>query len=215
MSTPNGDRARLTRVGEIICAVAGQMLEDYGCRHVALLDDGSSEAELAATLMNPMGDVVIRVAADTRQLESVLHAAGIQDFDDDARREAHRLLLRLVPNAIPCSPRTKTDLLLAGLPPEPFCPLGDLYASEVALLGGGWSGSHAVRNLAASAGGIRRLDDALRGYFDGRDTRALDRLVPDARADVQRALAAGSAARSHARVIPKLSARTIGIDLFE
>jgi hypothetical protein len=215
VSTPGPDFARLSRVGEIICAVASQMLKDHGRHHFALLDDGSPEAELTATLLDRLDGVVVRVAADTRQLESVLHAAGKQDPDHPARREAHRLLVRLVPDSIPCSPLTKTDLLVAGLPPEPFCPLGDLYASEVMLLCGGWSGSHPVRELASSAGGIDRLDEALRAYFDDRDLRAFDRLAGGAREELKKALAAGSAARSHARVIPKLSTRTIGIDLFE
>jgi|GEM_PF-1443130 len=211
----SADAARSDRIGEIIRAVAGQMLRDHGKRRFALLDDGSPEAELVASLMSPLGDVLIRVAAETRHLESLLHAAEVRVIDQDARAEAHRFLVRLVPDAIPCSSLTKTDLLLTGLPPEPFCPLGDLYASEVALLGGAWSGSEAVRHLASSAGGIDRLDCVLRAHFDGRDVRALDRLASGVRGEVKKMLAAGSASRLHARLIPKLNARTIGVDLFE
>jgi hypothetical protein len=208
--------ARLLRIGEIILAVARQMVEDRGVARLALLDDGSPEAGLVAHLLAPLGAGLVRVRANDGQVDSLLHSAGFAGDGQEPRVEAHRFLVRLLADAIPTSALTKTDLLLGGeMPPEAFLPLGDLYASEVVALAGEWRGTPNARRLAEAAGGIERLDGALRAYLDGRDARALGKLPAGPAAEVRAALRRGSWSRSHPRLVPKLGTRTIGIDLFE
>jgi len=210
------ERAR--RLAEVVGAVARQALADRGARRVALLDDGSPEAELAAAWLAdalPAG-ALVRVAPPARALESVLQTAGAGGGDEAARAEARRLWARLLPESLGALPANKTALLLGGaLPPEPLLPLGDLYASEVEALAGGWSAPEAVRALAERAGGVERLDDALRARFEGRDPRGPDRLPACAAEEVRAALARGAASRVAPRIVPKIGYRTLGVDLFE
>lgn len=208
---------RRGRVGAVIGAVARQALEDWGARRVALLDDGSPEAELAsALLLEALGaDAVVRVRAEEGDLESLLLLSGAV-LPDLARAEAARLRARLLPDALPAHPANKTALLLGGpLPPEPLLPLGDLYAAEVEELAGGWSAPAAVRELAELCGGIARLDDALRRRMDRRDPGGLDALPPEARQRAADALARGAASRLWPRVVPKIGHRTLGADLLQ
>jgi hypothetical protein len=201
--------SRAERIADVVGAVARQCLADRGARRVALLDDGSPEAELAAGILaRTLGaDGVVRVTADDADLEPLLHLAPRARLADEARR----MRARLLDDAVPAHPAHKTELLLgAALPPEPLLPLGDLYAGEVAELAGAWSASDAVRALAEEAGGIDALDAALRRRVEGRDPAALDAL-PAAR----RRFEAGRAARLAPRVVPKLGTRTLGADLLE
>lgn len=209
--------ARYTRVAEIVGAVARQALRDRGAERIALLDDGGPEADLAARILaGALGeDGVARVTAGEAEVESVLHLSP-GAAAETLRHEIRRLRARLTPGALPAHPGNKTALLLnARLPPEPLLPLGDLWASEVAELAGDWSAPPAVRRIAQRAGGVQALDDALRGYVDRRDPRGLDRLPADAADAVRSALAAGRAGRMHPVIVPKVGARTLGVDLFD
>jgi hypothetical protein len=209
------DGRRRARIGEIVSAVARQMLEDRRAERLVLLDDGSPEADLAAALLTPLQDRLHRLVLDGPRVDSVLHAAGVPEPDARSRREAHRMMARLVGGGIVCAPASKTDLLLDGeLPPEAFLPLGDLWASEVEELGG-WRGSVAARELAEAAGGVGRLDDALRAMLDARDAGALSRLPPGVAERVRERLAVGAPSRVYPRLVPKLGSRTIGVDLLE
>jgi hypothetical protein len=146
--------ARAARVAAVIGAVARQCLADRGARRVALLDDGSPEAVYAArVLREALGEgAVVRVAVDDADLEPLLHLGGPRARLAD---EARRMRARLLEGAVAAHPAHKTELLLGpSLPPDPLLPLGDLYASEVAELAGGWSASDEVRALAGAAGGV-------------------------------------------------------------
>ncbi|HEV7588574.1 MAG TPA: hypothetical protein VGO40_10700 [Longimicrobium sp.] len=210
-----GGRER--RIAEIVGAVARQALADRGASRIALLDDGGPEAELAARLLaTALGaDRVVRVTAEDGEVESVLHLAP----DGDRERlgdELRRLRARLMDAAVAAHSGNKTALLLGGeLPPEPLLPLGDLWATDVAELAGGWSAPPEVRRIADLAGGIETLDAALRAWADGRDAAALATLPPEAAEAVAQALAAGRASRLHPRIVPKIGTRTLGVDLFE
>lgn len=212
------EAARERRLAEVVAAVARQALSDWGLRRIALLDDGSPETELTARWLGerlPSG-ALLRVAAEPDVLESLLQTAGASPSDEGARREAHRLLVRLVPDALPALPANKTALLLGGaLPPEPLLPLGDLFAGEVGALAGGWTAPAAVRDLAERAGGVERLDAALRAWSEGRDATALELLPAEVRPEVRESLARGAASRLALRVVPKIGSRTLGLDLFE
>jgi hypothetical protein len=210
------DAALRTRLGELVGAVARQALADRGARQVALLDDGGPEAALAAELLASAldPDAVVRVAHGFAEMEPLLRAV-----DADAGRvaeEARRMRARLVDDAVLAHPASKTVLLLAErLPPEPFLPLGDVYASEVARLTGGWSAPAAVRALAEEAGGVEALDAALARWLEARDPAGLDALPPTAAARVRAAFTAGRAERTHPRTVPKLGRRTLFADLWE
>lgn len=208
---------REARISAIVGAVARQALADRGATRIALLDDGGPEAELAARMLTAAlgAEAVVRVTAGDGEMESVLHLAP-EVSPARARDEARRVKARLVPGALAANPANKTALLLGGeLPPEPLLPLGDLWAGEVAALAGGWSAPEPVQHLAGQAGGIAALDDALRGWIDRRDAAALDRLPREAAESVRRALEVGRAARLHPRIVPKIGARTLGVDLFD
>jgi hypothetical protein len=209
--------AREARIAELIGAVARQVAADRGVLRVALLDDGGPEAGLAARILAAaLGEAnVFRATTADGDVESVLHLApwlGERGMAEELRR----LVARAQPDSVAANPANKTALLLGGeLPPEPFLPLGDLWASEVAALCGGWSAPDGVTWIAESAGGIDMLDDALRGLIDRREPNALDALPAEAAEAVRAALAAGRASRLNARVVPKIGSRTLGVDLFE
>jgi hypothetical protein len=220
----NALEARASRLAELIGAVARQALADRGCARIALLDDRSPEAELAARWLHAGvgADRMVSIDVGAPQVESVLHAlrpdpGGTVPADPAALRgEVRRLCARLVPDALVANPCNKTALLLGGpLPPEPLLPLGDLYAGEVEQLTGAWSAPEPVRELVRRCGGVHRLDAALRACFDLRDWLGLDVLEPSLRREVQAALHRGAASRIHPAVVPKLGSRTIGVDLFE
>ncbi len=210
--------ARYRRIAEVVGAVARQALADHGCSRVALLDDGGPEARLAARMLGEeLGeDAVLLARAGPGELEPLLHLAGWAADPDRAAEELRRLRARLAPGALPAHPASKTALLLGGaLPPEPFLPLGDLWASEVEAMEGGCSLPRAARALADAAGGVAALDAALRRLTDRRDPAALDDLPPGAADEVRRALAAGRASRLAPRLVPKVGPRTLCLDLFE
>lgn len=208
---------RYARIAEVVGAVARQALRDRGAERIALLDDGGPEADLAARILGgALGEgAVLRVTAGDAEVESVLHLSP-GTAAEPLRHEIRRLRARLTPGALPAHPGNKTALLLnARLPPEPLLPLGDLWASEVAELAGDWSAPPGVRRIAEQAGGIGVLDDALRAYVDRRDPRGLEALPADAADAVRRALAAGRAGRMYPVIVPKVGARTLGVDLFD
>jgi hypothetical protein len=209
--------ARERRIAEIVGAVARQALADHGRTRIALLDDAGPEAALAVRLLEPSlgADAIVRVTAGAAAVEPFLPWAADVPAERVAE-EVRRLRARLVEDALPAHPGSKTALLLGGaLPPEPLLVLGDLWATDVAEMAGGWSASPEILALAEAAGGIRALDAALRGRIDGRDPAALDALPPEAAARVRRLLAAGSASRRGPRIVPKLAGRTLCIDLME
>jgi hypothetical protein len=209
---------RAARIGDAIGAVARQALADRGAERVALLDDGSPEAALAARFLAAgLGrDAVVRVSVEAREVEPLLHLLPSGVTEERLHDEGRRIKARVLEGALTAHPANKTELLLgAGLPPEPLLPLGDLYAGEVAALCGGWSASAGVRALAEAAGGVEALDAALRRWLDGRDPAGLDALPADVAEQVKRRFRAGRAARLAPRVVPKLGTRTLGVDLLE
>lgn len=210
------DEARERRIAEIIGAVARQALADRGRTRIALIDDGSPEALLAFRVLGgQLGeDRVERVTLAEHLVGEVARETEADRMQ--AAEVVQRMLARLVDDALPADPANKTALLLGGeLPPEPLLPLGDLWATDVLALQGGWSAPAEIEEMAEAAGGIEALDGALRRLVDGRDPAGLDDLDPDVAARVRAMLAAGSASRRHPRIVPKLGARTLCADLYE
>lgn len=205
------------RIAEIVGAVARQALADRGLARIALLDDRGPEAELAARLLaRTLGaEAVVRVAANGAGVDPFLpHPGAVAPWR--VKEEVRRLRARLMDGVLPAHPANKTALVLGGeLPPEPLLPLGDLWATDVDALAGGWSGPPEVVAAAEMAGGIGALDAALRRRIDGGDPAALDAMPREAADRVRALLAAGRASRRTPRIVPKLGGRTLCIDLME
>ena len=156
----------------------------------ALLDAGESTV------------VVQGEAADAKLLRAwCAHALG------DAAVGAHGLNLH---------PASKTSLLLGECPAAAVLPFGDLYYSEVVRLAGTAELPDTVQHLVGICKGAAALDDALRKYFDERMPwpRATQHLSAHARAQLEHQLQSGRFRRARLGLIPKLGARTLGIDLY-
>ncbi|HEX6368837.1 MAG TPA: hypothetical protein VF006_07890 [Longimicrobium sp.] len=204
------------RIAEVIGAVARQALADRGVTRIALLDDGGPEARLAASILRAgLGEDAV-LSVDTADVDP---APLLRGWTADTRRvdeEVRRMRARLKDDALAAHPANKTALLLGGeLPPEPLLPLGDLWATDVVDVCGGWSASPEAEALARDAGGIEVLDGALRRLIDGRDPSALDALPVEIGQRIRAMLAEGSAARRYPRIVPKLGGRTLFADLYE
>ncbi len=227
------------RVGRIVVGVLGQALADSGAAVLVLLDDMSPQGKLAADwCAQAAGERFVDMAPPSRGTASVeLRPRGsppppLSDDERAARRampgdeviaeESQRWAARLHADRNPggalfAHPANKTALLLStDPPPEPLLPLGDLYATDVRDLAGGFSLPGPLRDLAELAGGIDALDAALRAHFDERRRleEALAPLPEAARAPVASALAAARFARRRVGLVPKLGACTLGVDLF-
>ncbi len=222
------------RVGRIVVGVARQALADSGADALILLDDGSPEALLArdwcTEAAGPLFLAVGREALGAGEMRAILEArpgwreqAGGPILDLDAlAAEGRRLDARLraaamAGGALLANPINKTALVLSAAgPPEPLLPLGDLWATDVRELAGGYSLPTTIRALAENVGGIDALDGALRACIDERRAleEALAPLADPARARVQGALVAARFARRRVGLVPKLGPRTPGIDLF-
>jgi hypothetical protein len=204
------------RIGEVIGAVARQALADRGRTRIALLDDGGPEAKLAASILrSQLGDDAV-IPIDTADVDPEPLLRGLTVDTRRMDEEVRRMRARLKDDALAAHPANKTALLLGGeLPPEPLLPLGDLWATDVLALAGGWSAPPEVLALAEEAGGIEALDGVLRRLVDGRDPSALDALPPAVVERVRGMLAAGSGSRRYPHIVPKLGGRTLFADLYE
>ena len=209
--------ARWLRVAEIVGAVARQALADRGLSRIALLDDGSEQADLAARLLvHGLGAAAVeRVTAAAAEVEPLLPAwpkVPRHRVEDELRRMRARLT-----DPLAAHPASKTELMMGGaLPPEPLLPLGDLWATDVLALGAAWSGSDDLRSIAEEAGGIETLDGALRRLVDRRESVGWDDGLPlPVRERVRLAIRGGAAWRRDPFIVPKLGSRTLGTDLFE
>ncbi len=222
------------RVSRIVVGVLRQALADAGAGALILLDDDSPEARLARDwCTNAAGAAFVdvgREALGPGEMRAILEARpgwrgqGLApNLDPDAlATEGRRLDARLraaatAGGALIAHPINKTALLLSpSAPPEPLLPLGDLWATDVRELGGGYSLPAPVRALAEEAGGIEALDAVLRAHFDERRplAEAIASMSATARERIQAALVAARFARRHVGLVPKLGPRTAGIDLF-
>ncbi len=86
----------------------------------------------------------------------------------------------------------------------------------MAALTGGWSAPAPVRVLAEAVGGIEGLDAVLIAHFDERRdlSSVLERVSEPAGGMLRDAVERARFARRRVGLVPKLGARTAGIDLF-
>jgi hypothetical protein len=179
--------ARDARIATVVCGVLRQALHDAGAVGFRLLRPDSAEARLLR-----------------RWMERELAPCALLHNDDGSA-------------ALVADPANKTTLLLEPARAEAaIFPLGDLYASQVSKLAGGWSGGAIVEDLARRCGGIEALDRALQRRFDERrdEPDAFSELEAAAVASLRAALDAARFARRRVGLVPKLSSRTLGVDLF-
>lgn len=111
----------------------------------------------------------------------------------------------------------KTALLLtAGRPHEVLLPVGDLYATQLRQLTGECFLPEDAQALVQAAGGLDSADRVLQRWLDERHPPeiALLELPETARGPFLEAVRRGRFWRERCGLVPKLSARTIGIDLF-
>ena len=110
---------------------------------------------------------------------------------------------------------TKTELLLGHVETAHVYPFGDLFASELAEFGGASKLSTEVADIAQRAGGMEALDQALRRLLDERrDPPEAFVHVPHLRDEVLQRLERTRFHRMQIGVVPKIGARTLGIDLY-
>ena len=113
-------------------------------------------------------------------------------------------------------PANKTALLLGDAPAADMLPFGDLYYTQVVGLAGSATTTAALETIAAACGGFAALDRALQQFFDERIAweRATAHVSPDVRDQLRAALEAARFRRARLALVPKLGARTLGIDLY-
>jgi len=191
--------SRASNLERIVTGVVRQAIIDADAAGVALRDDGSPEA-------------ILLVGWFDRAFGASFHRVG--DGPDTWARIRHAAVEQ---GLLTASPINKTVLLLEPRPvPETLIPLGDLYASDVRAVAGGWQGTPIVHRMEALCGGIDVLDAALRARFEERHSLpdTLAKLPEPARAAFAEALERARFARGRAGLVPKLGTRTAGIDLF-
>jgi hypothetical protein len=199
---------RVERVIRGVCAAAVHASNAGG---IVVLDDWTPEGELVYEwLVRELGEARVWRAASLSSNVQGLTAAEAQQVGAWRAARAEGALI--------AHPANRTALLLGGrLPVADLLPLGDVWASEVELLTGRWSGETAVETLAAAAGGAAALDASLRRLLEqGADEReATAALSPAVADELLRLYDRGRWSRLRPRTVPKLGTRTIGIDLFD
>lgn len=211
---------RADRLARVVAGVVRQAVEDAGATGVVMLDAATPEGMLAADwAARSLGPARVW-RADAPPDEAHDLRAALATSRSLPRAEAERAAGRVLAarlGALLAHPSNKTALLLSrSAPPESLLPLGDLYASQVGALAGGWSLPDEVRDLAERIGGVEVLDAALVKLFDCRATAAaaLEPLAAGAGAELVARLDAARFARARVGLVPKLGRRTLGVDLF-
>jgi hypothetical protein len=202
-------RERAADLRRIVGGVVAQAVADAAAGGVLVLEDWTPEGELVYEwLVAELGEERVWRAASL--------ASNVHGLDADANLiEAWRAARSR--SALLAHPATKTALLLGGAwPRADLFPLGDLYASQVSELAEGWTVPADLAELVAGSG-VVALDGALARLVDGREApdRALAGLDGGAADQLIRLYERGRYFRLRPRLVPKLGARTAGVDLFD
>lgn len=195
-----GASPAVARVSRVVRAVVAAAVDEARATGVVVQQDWSPEGELLYEwLVHELGEArVWRGASLTDNVQG----------EPAARARAAAALV--------AHPTNKTALLLGGRPPyADLLPLGDLWASQVEEIAGRWSAPHEVEALATRMGGIRVLDVALQDLVERRGSVEGAEVDADAAAEIGRLYARGRFFRLRPRLVPKLTIRTVGIDLFD
>ncbi|CAN5836801.1 hypothetical protein BH23GEM9_BH23GEM9_03000 [soil metagenome] len=208
MSTSEVRLTRAGRVAGVIRAVCAAAVRDSGAAGIVVLEDWTPEGELLYEwLVQELGEAQVWRAASLAKNVHEDNGGGLVPWrvpPADAPLVAH--------------PASKTTLLLSGrLPLADLLPLGDLWASQLGILAGRWSAPPDLEAAIGEMGGIDIVDEALARLVEARydPSSAVQRLAPAAAERLLSLYERGRYARLRPRLVPKLTTRTLGIDLFD
>lgn len=207
------DAERAEAIRSIVGDVIAEAVRAADASGVILLDAWTPEGKLAH-------EWLVGALGAARVWRGGAVASNVQGADPD-RRDAQLLgawQLARERSGLIADPSNRTALLLGGaLPRADLFPLGDLYASQIERLAGASTLSAEITALATRAGGLDALDAALSRVVDARLTAAaaLEGLEAGVAKDLMRFYERGRYYRLRPRLVPKLSARTLGVDLFD
>jgi hypothetical protein len=206
-SRPASDRAAAIRavVGDVIRAAVSAA----GADGVVALEDWTPEGELVY-------EWLVSALGETRVWRGSALASNVHGVDAEEAQLLGTWRFARQGTVLLAHPACRTALLLGGqLPRADLFPLGDLSAVQVQTLAGGWSVPADLAGIVERVG-VARLDEALARLLDGREPAhgALAALGADAGA-VGALYERGRYYRLRPRLVPKLSARTLGVDLFD
>jgi hypothetical protein len=190
------------RVARVVTGVVSAAVIESAARGVTVLDDWTPEGEL-------LYEWLVRELGEGRVWRAASLASNVHGSE-------YAGMLRSADSVLTAHPVNKTALLLGGrVPHADLLPLGDLWASQVERLTGRWSASPEVEAAAAAAGGVEELDAALRRMVDERGEIADLGFSRAAAEQLAKMYERGRFFRLRPRLVPKLTARTLGIDLFD
>ncbi|HEX6307932.1 MAG TPA: hypothetical protein VFZ69_07080 [Longimicrobiales bacterium] len=199
------------RVRGVICAVVAEAVDAAEAAGVVVLEDWTPEGELVYEwLVDALGEARVWRGASV--------ASNVHGTDPAEAQVLAALRIAHERGGLIAHPAPKTTLLLGGaMPRADLFPLGDLYASQVVALAGGWSVPERLAPVIRRAGGIEAVDAALGRMLEGREpiTSALAPLGEEPAREIARLYQHGRYFRLYPRLVPKLSARTLGVDLFD
>jgi hypothetical protein len=202
-------RDRSTDLRRIVCGVAEQALRDAAATGIVVLDDWTPEGEL-------LYEWLVAGLGEERIWREASLASNVHGVDGPGNQPgAWRIAVER--SALLAHPATKTALLLGGrLPFADLFPLGDLYATQVVALARGWTVPVAAAGLVNEAG-AEAVDEALHRMIEGREpaAAACSGLDEGAATELIRLYARGRHYRLRPRLVPKLTGRTLGMDLFD
>jgi hypothetical protein len=190
------------RVARVVTGVVSAAVIESAAAGVTVLDDWTPEGEL-------LYEWLVRELGEGRVWRGASLASNVHG-------SVHTGRWRSADSALTAHPVNKTALLLGGrVPHADLLPLGDLWASQVERLTGRWSAPPEVEAAAAAVGGVEELDAALRRMMDERAQIADLGLGEAAAEQLAELYERGRFFRLRPRLVPKLTARTLGIDLFD
>jgi hypothetical protein len=196
-----------SRVARVVSGVVSAAVVESAATGVTVLDDWTPEGEL-------LYEWLVRELGEGRVWRAASLASNVHRAASDAA--VHAGMRRSADGALTAHPVNKTALLLGGrVPHADLLPLGDLWASQVERLTGRWSAPPDVEAAAAAAGGVEELDAALRRMVDERGEIAEVGFGGAAAEQLLEMYERGRFFRLRPRLVPKLTARTLGIDLFD
>lgn len=209
------------RITRVVVAVVAEAIREADAHGVVLASSPRPETALlerwftaaAITVKIPDAEVV-RAVADT--LEASL-GGDASEAVARSNEEAHRAVARVIANReelIPVSAANKTELIWAErLPPEPLLPLGDLYASQIHALAGACTAPPPLVDIEPDR--LRAVDKAIAQVVeDGvRPDVAFVELPSELRDAAFSAMHRSAWKGILPPVVPKLSRRTLGVDL--
>ncbi len=209
------------RISRVVVAVVAEAIREAGAHGVVVASSPRPETALlerwfaaaAITVRTPDAEVVRAVAAPLEASLGGDAATSGAGSNEEARRAAARVIADRE-GLIPVSAANKTELIWADrLPPEPLLPLGDLYASQIHALAGACTTPTPLVGLEPDR--LRAVDEAIAHVVeDGvRPDVAFAELPSELRDAAFSAIHRSAWTRARPPVVPKLSRRTLGMDL--